>query len=42
MRMQHDRKWCSAFENGQMDIHADGCVVGIGQARTSRADVSVG
>ena len=35
MRMQHDGKWCSEFENGQMGIHADGCVVGTGQASTS-------
>jgi hypothetical protein len=41
MRMQHDRKWCSDFENGQMDICADGCVVGTGQASTSGADVNV-
>jgi len=39
--MQHDRKWCSDFENGQMDIRADGCVVGTGQASTSGADVNV-
>ena len=41
MRMQHDRKWFSDFENGQMDIRADGCVVGTGQASTSGADVNV-
>jgi hypothetical protein len=39
--MQHDRKWCSDFENGQMDIRGNGCVVGTGQASTSGADVNV-
>jgi hypothetical protein len=41
MRMQHDRKWCSDFENGQMDIRADECVVGTGQASISVPDVNV-
>ena len=41
MRMQHDRKWCSDFENGQMDIRADGCVVDTCQASTSGADGNV-
>ena len=41
MGMQHDQKWCSDFENGQMDIRADGCVVGTGQVSTSGADVNV-
>jgi hypothetical protein len=39
--MQRDRKWCSDFENCQMDIHVDGCVVGTGQASTSGVDVNL-
>jgi hypothetical protein len=41
MRMQHDRKWCSDFENGQMYICVDGCVVGTCQASTLGTDVNV-